>query len=214
MEFAFNKLAFVEMDRRNILLNRRPTSESHQNQCNSSFLSSFLKSTTKSKGSISKCLFGRPDGGDTQRLMKQMQEQERTRARILYQFDIVTNQPVNLTPPASPYIGERSQSSSRNVNNFVDRVRESELVQVENQSNCSDDKETVIVNEKKEVEEKSENDGGDDESQFLTSSSIGITNRTSLKRRSSERDQEEEEDDSRQECFDSQGEFVVKRHFM
>ena len=115
-KFAFNKLKFVEMDRRNILLNRRPTNTSTssevQHQVNSSFLSRFLSvAPPKTKGSVRKSLFGRPEEGETKRLEERMFHQERIRALNLYQFDLVTQQPVNLTPPASPFIGHQPHSA-------------------------------------------------------------------------------------------------------
>lgn len=115
-KFAFNKLLFVEMDRKNILLHRSQSASStemHQNQVNSHFLSHFLAKggPLKTKGSVSKCLFGRPEAGETKRLEQQMFHQERIRALNLYQFDVATQQPVNLTPPASPYIGHTQLNS-------------------------------------------------------------------------------------------------------
>lgn len=184
-KFAFNKLAFVEMDRKNILLNRRPNSMmsfSNPNQSNSSHLSHFL-SATKTKGAVSKCLFGRPDEGDTQRLMGQMQLQERIRAINLYHFDIVAGQPVNLTPPASPYIGnqlpEQQPSNSERVNapqgndQISDDVNQNEIVIVK--------------------EEESTSLGKCESSSSPSSTCLGINNRKSLKRRSSERNEGEEE---------------------
>lgn len=73
-----------------------------------------------------------------------MLHQERIRALNLYQFDIATQQPVNLTPPASPFIGHH-----RNTRRASDRMQEtSESVQERvNSERIVDQTETVIAKE-------------------------------------------------------------------
>lgn len=184
-KFAFNKLMFVEMDRKNILLNRRTTTSSCQvNQDNSYFLSRFL-SGPKTKGSVSKCLFGRPEEGETKRLEQQMFHQERMRALNLYQFDMATQQPVNLTPPASPYIGNSCSSASDRVQLPVDeRVQQNQCRPRNILERESGDAqiETVIMQDQSEEGQSVESKDGECE---------GI-NRRSLKRRSSEATEEED----------------------
>lgn len=57
-----------------------------------------------------RCLFGSPAEGDTSRLVQEMFAQNRIRGMNLYNFDVQTGQPLNLTPPASPYIGNATGS--------------------------------------------------------------------------------------------------------
>lgn len=171
------------MDRKNILLNRRPMmSFSNQNQSNSSHLSHFL-SATKTKGSVSKCLFGRPDEGDTQRLQTQMQHQERIRAINLYHFDIVAGQPVNLTPPASPYIGNQRLPAAS------DRVQHEQL---QDRPSNSERVNALERNEEIAIGDENQNEIVIVKCESSSPTCHGI-NRESLKRRSSEQNEGEEE---------------------
>lgn len=201
-KFAFNKLLFLEMDRKNILLNRRTTftsssSDVHQNQVNSSFLHHFLGKATnpqKTKGSVSKCLFGRPEAGETQRMEEQMFHQQRMRALNLYQFDLATQQPMNLTPPASPYIGHTPSSASDRVQFPSDRQGQRRHGQEEKRSLgvgvedvARGALERVAVDDTVIVRDTCE--GGSSEAK-----ETNRINRTSLKRRSSDLNEDDEEE--------------------
>lgn len=181
-KFAFNKLMFVEMERRNILLSQRTCSsaaeEANQQQLNCShFLARFLSSKhspQKTKAQVSKCLFGRPEAGDTKRLEEQMFRRERMRGLNLYQFDIATNQAVNLTPPASPYIGQKGHTAS-------DRVQEVTRNILERVGGGENQTETVIREQKERPSE-----------------------RKSLKRRSSDGDEDKEQQQQRSHSLDDE----------
>lgn len=198
-KFAFNKLLFVEMDRKNILLHRSQSASStevHQNQVNSHFLSHFLAKggPLKTKGSVSKCLFGRPEAGETKRMEQQMFHQERIRALNLYQFDVATQQPVNLTPPASPYIGHTQLNSVSDRLQFPIDVKGQEQkksgsVEVERVSGDETVIEKDTTCEAMSVEKTEEKEG-----------SLWINRR---KRRSSEMTQEDAEEQSSRPVEDS-----------
>lgn len=122
-----------------------------------------------------------------------MLHKERMRALNMYQFDIVTQQPVNLTPPASPYIGhhnnitatQRIRQPRFSLEQPQQSVDELPRESVQQRLSGSDGRDSVRVEEKVELVDTSSSEGNSEICPVMRSSS--------LKRRSSDALEEEEE---------------------